>query len=40
MSDYTLDDWYRALDQLGKRPKWQKNRREIRARLSRASGHE
>ena len=27
-----LDDWYRALEQLGKRPKWQKNGRELRAR--------
>ena len=27
----SLDDWYRALDQLGKRPKWHKNGREIRA---------
>ena len=31
MNGYTLDDWYRALDQLGKRPKWRKNSREIRA---------
>ena len=27
----SLDEWYRTLDQLGKRPKWQKNGREIRA---------
>ena len=28
---YTLDDWFHALDLLGKRPKWQRNGREIRA---------